>query len=155
MNIKDAMVGNVCTCRPETSLEDVARIMWEKDCGSVPVVDEQQRPVGIITDRDIAIGSVLQHKALWEICARDITNSRPLFTCKQSDDIKNALELMREQSIRRLPVVDAQGKLVGLISMGDIIACAGTDKSAKLALNDMAGMLKSVSGHHSAQLQAA
>lgn len=151
MNVKEVMVDKVSTCNLDTPLDSIALTMWNNDCGCVPVVDEQNKPIGMVTDRDIAIGAALQHKPLWEIKARDITNSRPVYQCNGSDDIHHALDLMREHSVRRLPVVNRQGKLAGIVSSGDLIASADLAAGAKLPFAETVGMLKAVSGHHQQQ----
>ena len=154
MNVKEVMVKKVATCHMDTPLNSIAMTMWNNDCGCVPVVDEQNKPVGMVTDRDIAIGAALQHKPLWEITARDITNGRPVYNCGSGDDVHQVLDLMREHSVRRLPVVNRQGKLAGIVSFGDVIASADTSANAELPFSETAGMLKAVSGHHSAQYAA-
>ncbi len=155
MNVKEVMVNNVSTCKRDTPLDAIALTMWNNDCGCVPIVDEKSKPVGIITDRDIAIGAALQHKPLWEITAQDVTNSRPVYKCNSSDDVHQALDLMREHGIRRLPVVNRQGKLAGIVSSGDLIACADLASESELPFLETVGMLKAVTGHHQPQLASA
>ena len=78
MKVRDVMESNVKTCALNDNLESVATLMWNNDCGSIPVIDQSGTPIGIITDRDIAMSCALNHKPLWELRARDVTNSRPL-----------------------------------------------------------------------------
>lgn len=148
MKVKEAMVSEVFSCQADTSLEFVALAMWNNDCGCIPVVDQEKKPIGIVTDRDIVMSSALQHKPLWDTRVADIIQSHSVFNCNADDNISDALEMMRQHKIRRLPVVDKQGQLAGIISMGDIIAFAETDKKAPFAYNDTAAMLKAVSAHH-------
>jgi len=147
MKISDLMVKDVSTCSGDTSLNDIAIAMWNNDCGSVLIVNEQNQPVGIVTDRDIAIGSALKHKSLWEIRADEITAEKTLYTCSESDSVTSALELMQEHQIRRLPIINHQSELAGIISMGDIIASTGKGKN-KLPYSDTERMIKAVSAHH-------
>src|SRR3990172_13401491 len=107
MNVRELMIKNVAFCAPDASLESIAMQMWDKDCGSIPVVDGNGRPLGILTDRDIAMGCAMNHKALWEMRATEITNNRPLYTCHSDDDVQSALHTMAAHHVRRLPVVDA------------------------------------------------
>ncbi len=154
MKIENAMIKNVCSCSPDTTLEAIAMMMWTNDCGCVPVVDADNKPLGIVTDRDITIGLALQHKSMWEARARDITSSRTLFLCRDIDDIHGALDMMRQHHIRRLPVVDGEGRLTGIISLGDILACAEINTGAELPMADTVPMLRAVSGHHTASALA-
>ncbi len=147
MKISDLMVKNVFTCHGNTSLNDVAIAMWNNDCGCILIVSEHNKPVGIVTDRDIAIASALKHKSLWEIRADEIAVEKPLYTCSESDSVTAALELMQEHQIRRLPITNHQDELAGIISMGDIIACTGKGKN-RLPYSATERMIKAVSAHH-------
>lgn len=154
MKIKDVMVKTVYSCHMDTTLDKVALTMWNEDCGCMPVIDDANKPQGIITDRDIAIGAALQHKPLWDIRVSDIVGNRPLFSCKTTDDMHKALKLMQKQGVRRMPVINSTGKLAGIVSLGDIFAFADEKDSADLPLKDTLGMLKAVSAHHT-ELQKA
>ena len=120
--------------------------MWNNDCGSVPVVDENNRPVAMVTDRDIAIGAALQQRPLWELTPNDITDNQQLHKCHLNDDVQTALDIMRENGVRRLPVVNDQGTLAGIVSSGDIIARANSAENAELPFYSTEGMLKAVVG---------
>ncbi len=147
MKVKEAMVNNVSTCTVDTKLDVIALMMWHNDFGCVPMVNEKNEPVGIITDRDIAMGAALQYKPLWEITAQSVCQGQELHCCKSSDDVHQALDIMQEHAVRRLPVT-SRGKLVGVVSLGDIVACSDAAKGAGLPFSEMAGMLTSVSAHH-------
>ena len=147
MNIKDAMISKVVTCAPDSRLDAVAMMMWNNDCGSIPVLDEMGTPVGMVTDRDIAMGAALQHKALWDISAGEITGGREVRTCRADADVATALEMMQSHHVRRLPVVNGKGGLVGIVSIDDIVALAckgGPD----LSFDDAMATLKAVCKHH-------
>ena len=146
MHVSEIMHSPAECCYPETNLDAVAKLMWDHDCGVIPVADDSNKPIGILTDRDIAMSSFLNHKPLWEISSKEITNKRPLFMCKGNDDIRNALETMEREKVRRLPVVNSDGELQGILSIDDIVFFAkqGTD----LSYDDTAGTLKAVSIHH-------
>ena len=81
MNVKDMMTTQVYSCESNTPLNTVAMTMWNNDCGSVPIVDQEHKPIGMITDRDIAMGAALQKKPLWELTAQDVSNSQLLYKC--------------------------------------------------------------------------
>lgn len=147
MKVRDVMEKDVKTCSLDDNLESVAMLMWNNDCGSAPVIDQSGTPIGIITDRDIAMSCALNHKPLWELRTRDVTNNRPLYTCHENDDMSFALETMRAHRIRRLPVVDKTGHLRGLISIDDIVACS-EDKLTGMSFQDTMNTLKAVCIHH-------
>ena len=78
MYVNEAMTIDVKKCKPYSSLNDVARMMWECDCGAIPVVSDDNKPLGIITDRDIAMSAMLNHQALWEIQASTVIQGQSL-----------------------------------------------------------------------------
>lgn len=119
MKIEEIMTRDVRTCTPNDSLATAAQIMWENDCGAVPVVDRDGKIVGIITDRDLAMAAQLQGVALREsrvasAMARDIKTASP------QDTPATLQALMQQHKIRRVPVVDAEKRLVGMVSLGDL-----------------------------------
>lgn len=121
MKVKELMTTDVKRCTPETNLAAAAKIMWEGDCGVVPVTDESDRVVGVITDRDICIAAATRPRSEGEIQAKELI-SKTLFTCAPGDDVRAALETMKARKVRRLPVVDQGGRLVGIVSIHDIAA---------------------------------
>jgi CBS domain-containing protein len=153
MFVKDAMSGNVRSCHKACNLEDAARLMWEYDCGSIPVVDQSEKPIGIVTDRDITIASMLNHQALWELNADTLVSKQTLISCHVDDQLEDCIKIMEKNSIRRLPVVNDMGFLTGILSMGDVIAFASnkfskSKQSNVLSFNEVIAMLKQVSAHH-------
>jgi CBS domain-containing protein len=146
MNVKQLMTNQVSTCNRNTPLSAIATVMWNDDCGSVPVVDQNNRPIAMVTDRDIAIGAALQQRPLWELTPNDITDNQLLHKCHLNDDVQTALDIMRENGVRRLPVVNDQGTLAGIVSSGDIIATANSAENAELPFYRTEGMLKAVAG---------
>ncbi len=119
MKIWELMERDVASCARTDSLNVAARIMWERDCGCVPVVDRNNVVVGMVTDRDICMGSYIQGRSLHLIQVQDVMGS-PVVSCEPEDDLVTVEKLMRDNRIRRLPVCDMDGKLVGLISLTDI-----------------------------------
>jgi CBS domain-containing protein len=121
MNVEELMTRHVRSCRPGDSLNEAARIMWETDCGFVPVVEPEagMRVVGVITDRDICIAAYTKGKTLREIPVRDVM-AGSVRACAPDDRLAAAEEIMREAQVRRLPVVDESGRLVGILSLSDI-----------------------------------
>ena len=119
MKVKELMTTDVKRCTLETNLAAAAKIMWEGDCGAVPVTDERDHVVGIITDRDICIAAATRPRTEGEIPVKDVI-SKALYTCAPADDVRAALETMKARKIRRLPVVEQGGRLVGIVSIHDI-----------------------------------
>jgi CBS domain-containing protein len=146
------MTAPVRCCSPDSSLEDLARMMWAEDCGSIPVVDDESRPVGVVTDRDIAMAAMLKHQPLWEICASDVIKGQRVVCCSQQEPVESCVAKMKENSVRRILVTDDAGKLVGIVSMGDTVAFAqdSPDPIAGCAIDsdEVLGMLRKVSAHH-------
>jgi CBS domain-containing protein len=120
MTVKDVMTQRVATCRPETNLAEAAALMWENDCGALPVVAETGELAGIITDRDICIALGTRNVRSSDLCVRDVIKDHPL-VCKSSDDIHAALRTMHDGKIRRLPVVGDNASLEGIVSMDDVV----------------------------------
>jgi CBS domain-containing protein len=119
MKVKDLMTTDVKRCSPETNLASAARIMWEGDCGAVPVTDERDHVVGVITDRDICIAAATRPSREGEIPVKDVI-SKAVYSCAPGDDVRAALDTMKARKVRRLPVVDQGGRLVGIVSIHDI-----------------------------------
>jgi CBS-domain-containing membrane protein len=119
MLVNNLMTANPRTCQPNDNLDVAARIMWEADCGAVPVVDDNSRVIGLVTDRDICMAAYTQGMPLWAI-AVTVAMAKNVITCRASDNVDAAESIMREARVRRLPVVDHEGKLVGMLSLNDL-----------------------------------
>lgn len=119
MKIEKLMSRNVRACAPTDSLARAAHLMWEGDLGLVPVVDEQGRPVGVLTDRDIAMSALFNGARLEEVAVAR-TMSREVTTLALDSSLQEALDLMRAQRVRRLPVVDSEGRMAGILSLADL-----------------------------------
>lgn len=131
MRVEQLMTRPVQCCRPEDTLARAAQLMWDHDCGCLPVCDGNgnTRVVGVITDRDICMCALFQGKALQELrvsnaMTKQVQVSRP------SDSLADAEKAMREARIRRLPVVDEQHALVGMISLADLAQEAARERTA-------------------------
>jgi len=154
MIVKEVMSQKVTTCSPDTTLESAALLMWNGDCGTVAVVDDESRVIGIITDRDICMAVALQHKPASEIQVQQVM-SRHLFTCQPESNIMNALKTMSFQRVRRLPVTNDIGHVEGIISIEDIIACAERGRrgiqAPELSYDDTMTTLKAICRPHRAE----
>jgi len=121
MKVEIVMTRNVAICSPEQSLNEAARIMWERDCGIVPVVagDGDGRLLGVVTDRDVAMAAYTQGRRLSEIPVSEIM-SKHVVSCRPSDSIGTAERAMQHAQVHRLPVVNDAGDVVGMLSLADI-----------------------------------
>ena len=131
MKVKELMTTDVKRCSLETNLAAAAKIMWEGDCGAVPVTDESDHVVGVITDRDICIAAATRPRTEGEIPAKELI-SKELYTCAPDDEVRVALGTMQARKVRRLPVVERDGRLVGIVSIHDI-AVQSRSKSADVS----------------------
>jgi CBS domain-containing protein len=121
VKVEQLMTKDVRACRPSQPLNCAAQILWEYDCGIVPVVDEEglDKVVGTLTDRDICIAAYTQGRNLSESRV-DSAMARKVYSCTPSATLEDAMQTMREAQVRRLPVVDEAGHLLGMISLADI-----------------------------------
>jgi CBS domain-containing protein len=117
--VHDAMRTRVYTCSPQDTLARAAQLMWEKDLGCLPVCGPGRKVVAMLTDRDISMAAFMQWKHLSDALVESAM-SKGARTCSPDDDLGRAEDIMRESQVRRLPVVDEQGVLVGLLSLGDV-----------------------------------
>jgi CBS domain-containing protein len=117
--VHDAMGTRVYVCSPEDTLARAAQIMWEKDLGCLPVCEPGRKVIAMLTDRDISMAAFMQWKHLGEASVESAM-SRSLSTCSPDDELVQAEDIMRANQVRRLPVVDDNGVLVGLLSLGDV-----------------------------------
>lgn len=132
--LSDRMTRGVRSLKPDDSIQFAAQAMDELNVGVIPVCDEGGRLVGIVTDRDIVVRGVAQgldgKTALSQLMSKDVK------VCREDDSVEDAVRLMSEQQIRRIPVVDADQKLVGIVSLGDLSA-EGSADAAGDALKDI------------------
>lgn len=155
MYTRDAMITDVQCCEEKDTLQHAASLMWQHDCGSIPVLNEDGRPIGMLTDRDIAMAAMLNNCALSDLRAEQIIGKQPVITCKHNASLERCLALMEEHEIRRIPVVDEEGRLAGIISMGDAIAFTSDGQeqgrrrsSSGISSEKTLSMLRNVSAHH-------
>lgn len=123
MTIEEVATFDVRACGPDSDLAGAAQIMWDCDCGVVPVIDEDRRVVGMLTDRDICIAAATRGARPSEIQVRDVM-TRDVAACQAGDDVRTVLQSMRNHRVRRLPVLDGDGRLAGIVSMNDLVKYA-------------------------------
>lgn len=119
MKVREFMSSPVHTCRPQDSLAQAAKLMWDHDCGMLPVVDAQGRVGSAITDRDICMSAFTRGRPLAELRVADAM-SKDVVSCRVDDDLGAAVERMAQRQLHRLPVVDAEGKPCGILSLNDL-----------------------------------
>lgn len=119
-NVKDLMTLKPVFSTPEASLQEVARLMVDGDCGEIPLVENSQemRVIGVITDRDIVCRTLGVGKNPMDLSARDCMTKSPV-TIKEDQSAKECIQLMEDNKIRRIPVVDNEGRLCGMVAQAD------------------------------------
>lgn len=119
MKVKDIMVSKVTCCAPDTNLAAATELFWSQDCGILPVIDNG-RIVGVITDRDVCIALGTRNQQASDVTVGSVLSGK-LFVCKTEDAVKSALETMKKERVRRLPVTDDAGTVVGILSLDDVV----------------------------------
>jgi CBS domain-containing protein len=120
MKIRDLMTKQVASVRTTDSAAVAARLMWDCDCGAVPVLDDQGRAIAMITDRDICIAALMRDSAPSAIPVSEAM-SRDLQSCGPDDSVATAEKMMRTYQIRRIPILDRERRLLGVLSLADIV----------------------------------
>lgn len=118
--VQDVMSRTVRACRPTDSLERAAQIMWDADIGCLPVLDEQLRPVAMITDRDVAMAAHFQRTRLRDIPVSTVM-SRHVVRCQMDTDLNELQYLMQIAQVRRVPVVLPTGEIAGIVTLTDLV----------------------------------
>jgi CBS domain-containing protein len=131
MKIQDIMTKNPSCVTPDATIREAALVMKRDDVGIVPVVEGKgtRRLVGLVTDRDIAIRCVAEGKD-GSCRVRDAMSHDDLATCTPNDDIDNAMSTMSREQVRRIPIVDERGSLVGIVSQADLLRRGRDDQKA-------------------------
>ena len=135
MKVQDIMTPAPETCGPAANLAAAVERLWRANCGVLPVVDERGMLTGVITDRDIVIRAVAEEKDPRGMPVREVA-SRELVTIRPDEDLSEALKLMASYQVRRLPVVDEDNTLVGVLAQADI-AMEGKEKDFAHMVEDI------------------
>lgn len=126
MDVRSVMTPDPATCQASTPIRDVARLMLDNDCGLVPVIDETGKPVGTVTDRDIALRVVAEGRDVQQCTAQDCMTT-PVTTVGVESNLAETTELMEREQVRRMLVVDQEGRLCGIVAQADV-ALSGRDR---------------------------
>ena len=131
MDIQSVMTANPTCCSPNATLREVAQLMADNDCGQIPVVDAQRRPLGVITDRDIAVRAVAKGIDAATATANDYMTA-PATMVTQASSLNDVIDLMEDQQIRRILVVDDRGAVAGIVAQADIARAGGDKRTAEV-----------------------
>ena len=144
MKVTDVMAKPPAYCSPQTNLGSAVEILWRQNCGILPIVDSKEEVVGLVTDRDICVALGTRNRLPSELTVSEVTSGK-VVACKPDDDLRAALATMAQAKVRRLPVIDATGKLQGILSIDDVVLRTetGTPKGdSELSLAELANTLK-------------
>jgi CBS domain-containing protein len=139
MKVKELMHQGVTWVEPDTLVSTVAEKMRDEDIGAVPV-GENDRLIGMVTDRDIAVRAFANGHDVAKLTARDVMSKGMIF-CRDTEEVDDAVRIMEQKKVRRLPVINEDKRMVGMLSIGDISAGAPQSLSGEV--------MKAVSAHHS------
>jgi CBS domain-containing protein len=131
MKVEDIMTANPVTCMPDTSLQQAARWMVEGDCGALPVIDADNKPLGVITDRDITCRIIAEGKDPYALHVDDAMTHAAATVFKDSS-LEDCMELMEENQVRRMIVLDDDGTVCGIVSQADLARHLSADETAEL-----------------------
>jgi CBS domain-containing protein len=120
MKVKDAMMRTPASCDATTNLGAAVEILWNRNCGILPVVNAQGKVVGVVTDRDLCIALGTRNRLPSEVTVGQVVSGE-VFACKPDDEIRDALNTMARKKVRRLPVINEAGQLEGILSMDDVV----------------------------------
>ncbi len=138
MKVSEAMHEGVEWMGPETPLGELARKMRDEDIGAIPI-GENDRLIGMVTDRDIVVRGLTERRDVAGMTAKDVMTEGIVY-CYANEELGDALRIMEEKKIRRLPVMNENKRMVGILSLGDVSSAASHELAGELAA--------AVSAHH-------
>jgi len=144
MKVKDVMTTDVRTCTPDTTVAEAAHLMWDGDCGILPVVDDGEL-VGVVTDRDMYIALATQNARASHVRVGAVA-TKQVVTCAPEDDVEAALASMKQARVRRLPVVGFSNVLLGVLSMNDIVLAVARGEDVQSS--EVIETLEAICGQH-------
>jgi CBS domain-containing protein len=137
MKVKEIMTPQAKAIWLTESLADAAQMMWENDCGVLPIIKDGRKVVGMITDRDICMAVASRDRNPSSVSVEEVMTGQ-VYSVNPEDEVNQALAVMQEHRIRRLPVIDAEGELQGILSMNDVVLHANTpDGATNIAYDDV------------------
>jgi len=149
MKVSEVMSGDVRSCHPSTNLAEAAIMMWDRDCGALPVIEGDEMVIAMITDRDIAMAVATKGRIASDISVGEAM-SKTLSSVTENQNVRTALKIMSSEKVRRLPVLDKEGRLKGLVSINDIAIKAGEARgkaAPAISYEDALNTLKAICEH--------
>ena len=148
MRVREVMTPNPKAIWLTESLADAAQLMWENDCGVLPVIKDGRKVVGLITDRDICMATAARQANPAGVSVEEVMTGQ-VYSVTSEDEVARALQTMQEHKIRRLPVVDLDGELEGILSINDIVLKAGeiNGKAAQISFGDVVRTYQGICQH--------
>jgi CBS domain-containing protein len=131
MQVKEIMTADPACCTSETTLQEVAGMMVEHDCGEIPVVENSKRPIGVITDRDIVCRTVAQGINPLDLTVSDCMTT-PCIAVTPEMSVEECCRILEDNKIRRVPVVDASGRCCGIVALADIALHAKSNATVEV-----------------------
>ena len=147
MKVKEVMTPGAKAIWITESLADAAKEMWENDCGVLPIIKDR-KVVGMITDRDICMATAIRDRNPSSISVEEVMTTT-VYAAEAEEDVRQALQTMRDHKIRRLPVLDLKGELKGIVSMNDIVLKAKerNGKKPQIAFGDVVKTYQAICEH--------
>ena len=147
MKVKEVMNPDARSIWITESLADAAKLMWQNDCGILPIIKDGRKVVGMITDRDICMGTAMKDTNPSSISVEEVMSGK-VYAATPDEDVEQALQTMKEYKVRRLPVVNAEGELTGILSMNDIVLKAkGSNGKAEIKYADVVETYQAICQH--------
>ena len=147
MKVKEVMNPDAKSIWITESLADAAKLMWQNDCGILPIIKDGRKVVGMITDRDICMGTAMKDTNPSSISVEEVMSGK-VYAATPDEDVEQALQTMKEYKVRRLPVVNAEGELTGILSMNDIVLKAkGSNGKAQINYADVVETYQAICQH--------
>lgn len=148
MKVKDVMTPDAKAIWLTESLAEAAQMMWDNDCGIVPVIKDGRKVIGLITDRDICMAMAMRDMNPSSVSVEEVMTGE-VYSVNAEDDIKHALQAMQEHKVRRLPVLNAEGELEGILSMNDVVlnATASAGPNGRIRYSDIVKTFRAICEH--------
>jgi|SRR5215467_7885388 len=156
MKVKEVMIGTPYYCQPETNLGSAIELMWNANCGFLPVEGTDGKVVGVITDRDISVALGTRNRLPGDVSVGEVM-SGTVYSCDPDDDIHIALQTMKEGRVRRVPVITKSGNLVGVVSTDDVLLRAeptSMGKHPELSTDEVVRTFRSITQRQVPQVTA-
>jgi CBS domain-containing protein len=148
MTVSQLMTSSTKACSPDMNLAQATELLWTAACGALPVIDAAHKVTGIVTDRDICIALGTRNRLASDLTVAHVMTPAP-FVCHADDHIHAALNIMRERKVRRLPVVNGEGKLEGMLCASDVLVHARHDDGSnpELSYENIVNTLRGIYCH--------